>query len=177
MLKTRGKKLWFTIVTVLMLSLVCNAALAYVDYELLSIPVSQQEKSNWCWAACTQMVCKFYGENPSQADIVTFTFGSPVNQGGNINHMGLALANWNVGATGLSGKLTYTEIEGDINSGSPIIVGRNGHAEVIRGFYTDTSNNKYNVYFIDPWDGSYNIVSYPVFSSTWDGGTLWKIWY
>ena len=39
---------------------------------ILSVPQKYQEKSNWCWAACSQAILKYYGTNKTQTQIANY---------------------------------------------------------------------------------------------------------
>lgn len=149
---------------------------AYVGYKLLNINAVQQQQTNWCWAACTQMVCTYLGTYPSQSEIVTFIYGSPVNQGANVNQISSALWHWNITSTPTSNSLGFYTLSSQINNDQPMISGRSGHAQLIRGYYEDTSYGTKNVYFIDPWDASYRILPYSTYSSNWNGGSVYNIY-
>lgn len=143
-----------------------QAAFAYVDYKLLSVPAVKQEKSNWCWATVTQMIAKHLGaSNATQTDIVTYVKGSPVNETGTVYDMQKGLSKYGIKSTPITSTISFASITSEINSGQPIgtvITWKSGggHAHTIRGFYEDTSNSTQNLYYIDPLDASYNIMSY-----------------
>ena len=45
-----------------------------VTHQELNITRSHQQKSEWCWAACTRMVLKSFNKNVSQCEAATFLF-------------------------------------------------------------------------------------------------------
>ncbi|MBP0955590.1 MAG: C39 family peptidase [Oscillospiraceae bacterium] len=49
------------------------------DYYL-NVPLHDQDKTLWCWAACTQMIAEYYGYNKSQTQIVQYTHGNTENE-------------------------------------------------------------------------------------------------
>lgn len=132
--------------------------------------------SNWCWAACTDMVLKYFGAFSSQSQIVVFTYGEVVNKSANVTQISAALANWNVNSIPTASMLAFSTIISQIENNEPMISGRNGHAQLIRGYYQDTSNNIMDVYYIEPWDGTYRLLSYGTYSSTWNGGSVYYIY-
>ena len=40
----------------------------------LNIPSKRQEKTNWCWAACCQMVLQYYGVSKEQTTLAEWVF-------------------------------------------------------------------------------------------------------
>lgn len=61
-----------------------------IDSSLLSVPSSAsggQYLSQWCWAACLEMVFKYYGLNLSQEKIVKETWGGIENFPGQPRHI------------------------------------------------------------------------------------------
>lgn len=155
----RGKRILILCTTCLILA--TFVVPAFATRHVLSVPAYQQEQSNWCWAACDKMVIQYCkGTSPSQSSIVTFVFGSPVNNCASLSQTRSALTNWNVLSSVTSSALSYTEVQNNIISDCPIIAGLavngGGHMNVVRGF--DTSNN--SVLFIDPGDGGYHGQNY-----------------
>jgi ABC-type dipeptide/oligopeptide/nickel transport system permease component len=154
----------FSAVIALML-LHSQVASAYVDYKLLSVSAETQQQSNWCWAAVTDMIAKFFGANSSQTDIVTYVKGSLVNETGTVYDMQKGLSKYRITSTPITTTLGFASVISEINNGQPIGTviawsSGGGHAHVIRGYYEDTSNSTQNLYYIDPLDASYNIMSY-----------------
>jgi len=44
--------------------------------QLLNVPYFRQEQTNWCWAACCEMVFHYYGDaGIRQCDMATAQFG------------------------------------------------------------------------------------------------------
>ncbi|MNW31949.1 hypothetical protein D3C74_88780 [compost metagenome] len=157
-----------------------NIASAYVDYKTLSIPVHEQEMKNWCWAASAQMVIDYFGGNKSQRQIVNYVKGSVIDKPGSNNETIKALNYGGVEGTHKNGKLTFGSIISQINNNQPILAAVNyyrskdnvGHMFVIRGYYEDNSDDSYDVYFIDPADGTRNYRNYDSFADNsvyyWD---------
>ncbi|MDD2300683.1 MAG: C39 family peptidase [Syntrophomonas sp.] len=150
---------------------------AYTSYRLLNVTAQEQDTDSWCWAACTQMVCNYFGEYPSQGDIVTFIYDWPdPDEGGNVYEMSSALGHWGIHSTTTLSSLSFSTIVSQIENGEPMIASRSNHAEVIRGYYQNTEIGLYDVYYIDPWDASYNIFTYETYSSYWNGGSVYYIY-
>ena len=60
-----------------------------------SINKGEQIQSNWCWAACVQMVLNYHGLYVSQIDVVTRIYGSPyINEPADEGKILAALSGW-----------------------------------------------------------------------------------
>ena len=57
------------LICVFSVTIVCNAM-------LFTVSSVTQENTNWCWAACSEVVGRFNGGNVSQSTIVRYIFGS-----------------------------------------------------------------------------------------------------
>lgn len=168
----------FLVTTTLSASFTTQAD-AYIGYKILNIDDRTQETDSWCWATCVQMICCYFGANPSQSDIVTFICGwADPDYGGTRTDMKNALYHYNVKSTiSSSGKLSFGNISSYINSSKPIIALGSGHARVVRGYYEDTSNGTQDVYYIDPlFYNGYFVNTYSNFGSWWDQGYLYNIY-
>lgn len=86
---------------------------SYPQLAYLGIPSSsfnqvyaEQQNSQWCWAACIQMILNYYGVNVSQYDIVRRTYGIDAygrvpNWAGNYDVITANLNNWSVDRNGV----------------------------------------------------------------------------
>ena len=147
----------------LLLSLAAFASSATAG--VLSVGLKQQEHSNWCWAASSQMVFGWFGKSYTQCSLANYSFG--------INYAcGNATFYWNsnanspnsaqaitqvLNAGGVSayrtGALSQSALQSKIDASKPFIIGwywtsGGGHAVVVKGY----SGNY--VYFNDPWPGN-----------------------
>ena len=55
---------------------------------------AHQEKTNWCWAACAEMVLDYQGLNISQEDIVLEGYGNLANQPASCDLMQSVMDGW-----------------------------------------------------------------------------------
>ena len=142
--------------------------------KVLDVPHIRQEKSQWCWVACAQMIIKTYDPNniKTQAELVTELWGSDINKAANrtdiINVVEKQFTNEDTGQKMVEGKyiqnpanMTDNQMRQILDSGSPIIylVGKyknngereSGHFRVIYGY--SMHNDGSCVYFVyDPWN-------------------------
>lgn len=153
---------------VLCLTVVCNASYLRMDNV-------RQEKSNWCWAACSQMVGTWKWGNKTQTDIVRYMFGSSVpNTMASASQTATAAtyasnnnATWSV----KSDSLFLSEVRTQINSRSnPVIAcckyssASGGHMLVVKGV---NSNNA--ILVSDPGTGSSEWVDCDTFTNSYNG--------
>lgn len=122
-----------------------------------SVNYGSQVQSNWCWAACIQMVLNYHGLYVSQMDVVTKIYGSPyVNQPANEQQILAALSGWAPDTRGRYSAINayggYTSVQEIINGLAgkwPLIVGMShpdggvGHAYVLTAIYY---SNQYDMY-------------------------------
>ncbi|MDH5824964.1 papain-like cysteine protease family protein [Luteimonas sp. RD2P54] len=138
----------------------CHAGL---NSQLAFISAKQQRNSQWCWAACIEMVFRYYGYVVPQERIVSETWGSLVNMPG---YPGQILANLNrpwqddfgrrFGVSGDSFTANPITASQDLAGGRPLIIGSMGHAMVLTAvtFDRDSHGNGQVVSAIvrDPWE-------------------------
>ena len=142
--------------------------------RVLDVPHIRQKKSQWCWAACAQMIVKTYDPNniKTQAELVTELWESAKDDAANrtdiINVVEKQFTNEDTGQKTVEGKyisnpenMTDTRMRQILDSGSPIIylAGKyanngkreSGHFRVIYGY--SMHNDGSCVYFVyDPWE-------------------------
>ncbi len=155
---------------VICLVMACNINL-FSQY--LRVPETIQEQDQWCWAATSSCVLKYYGSNIQQCEAAEYTrevanwhnFGNinccvdPL-QGcnywnynyGNLGSIEDILHHWGVYNYGVEGVLGIPMCQVEINSGHPFIIrwgwtGGGGHFLVGHG--VDVNNSM--LYYMDPW--------------------------
>ncbi|RAJ05037.1 papain like cysteine protease AvrRpt2 [Chitinophaga skermanii] len=134
----------------------------------------RQQQSNWCWAACIQMVLNYHGLYVLQSSIVERIFISPfANEPADEQKMLRALSGWAPDANGRysaihaqGGVTTVNEIVTGLSGKWPLIVGLNnpnggvGHAYVLTAIYYSNVYDNYGniigyqpdkVVLRDPW--------------------------
>ncbi len=142
-----------------------------------SVNGGSQIQSNWCWAACIQMVLNYHGLYVSQKDVVTKIYGSPqANRPANETQILNALSGWAADSRGRYSSINayggYTTIQEIINGLSrkwPLIVGLSnprggvGHAYVMTAIYYSKRFDRFGnligfipdkVILRDPWPTS-----------------------
>lgn len=142
----------------------CEAGIDSTVAHVTAAAVGGQHLSQWCWAACIEMVFRHYGLRVPQASIVQQTWGQIVNLPA---QPGQILANLNrpwidangrrfrvFGDTLTANPLTAAQ---DLARDMPLIIGTMGHAMLLTSltYWRDQSGN-INVSAAivrDPWPG------------------------
>ena len=161
----------------LMLTSIAIMVLSYQDAEaatkVLSVSRVKQDKSNWCWAAASEMVGGYKVSGaPTQWQVVELIFGNAYpNVGGSVDNMvsGVQYVSKYTKKAYVSSFSSLPSLQSEINAGKPMIIrmGWNaggGHAIVGAG-YSDSS-----IYAIDPWENTSN--RYYAYTLLKNGGTI-----
>lgn len=150
-----------------------NVQVAYGSY-LAGLPthtlqgvVARQHNSQWCWAACIQMVLNYHDVPVSQEQVVQRIYGRQVNAPAPLGHILSALRGWAVEGDGqrvyvsaTSYSVTSARVVRDLAYRRPLIAGLvddygNGHAVVLTAvqYHVDQSGNAVLDYAVirDPW--------------------------
>ncbi|HEX3018888.1 MAG TPA: C39 family peptidase [Chitinispirillaceae bacterium] len=103
------------------------------SYSLeLNIPSVNQENSEWCWAACSQMALEYYGVNKTQTQICEAVYLLSINQtlplynttnNYGVNYILKTFGEAQIGQTYFTaGTISKEHIFQEINKKSPIIL-------------------------------------------------------
>jgi len=140
-----------------------QACAAGIDSNIIGVTAAQN-MTQWCWAACIEMVFRYYGYRVPQQQIVQETWGAIVNMPGQPNQILMDLNRpWrdiNGQVFGVSGDAYSTNAitaAQDLANDMPLIVGTMGHAMVLTkldylvGQY---GNGEVKIATVrDPWPG------------------------
>lgn len=151
-------------------------ASAYPTTHSINLPSVVQEKSNWCWAACSCAIIEYYGGNVDQEDFVYSVLGNTNNKGVDMPEIQRGLSNYSIGSTYIKDTLTLEQIRvGTYNSRRPIIAGwqyrntssiissRKGHVVVVTGYIDDSNLQERCVIYMDPETGRFHTMDYSDF--------------
>jgi len=149
------------------------------EFEYFAAPQTDghQRQSNWCWAACVQMVLNYRGVPVTQEQVVQRIFAGAVpNVPGQPNQILTALTGWAFTRNGQpvilqSSPFAFdgSEIVRDLAERWPIVVGVNmgnsGHAYVLTAvtYGVDQWNRPIfrSVVLRDPWPGNPSRIEVP----------------
>ncbi|MBS1914157.1 MAG: C39 family peptidase [Bacteroidetes bacterium] len=158
------------------------------EFEYFAAPetAGHQRQSNWCWAACVQMVLNYHGIPVTQEQVVERIFGGAApNVAGQPDQILEALTGWAVTRDGQKVRVSSSsfafdgsEIVRDLAERSPIVVGvrtsqATGHAYVLTAV-TYTVNRANEPIFLtailrDPWPNNQSRIEVPwsTFQRNW----------
>lgn len=126
--------------------------------------IARQRDTNWCWAACTQMVLNYQGVNVTQEEIVERVFGAKENNPAGAKEIVKGASGWYVNGhqinAGYDYPLSPQKLINDLVSKYPLIIGLRmpgqniGHAYVLTGIgFNKNGDAVYpqKVILRDPW--------------------------
>jgi hypothetical protein len=138
---------------------------------ILDVPYARQEQTEWCWAACSEMVARFLGNaTVQQCELANFLHGqtdccqtpgsAACNRPCPVLGVGLVYQHLHINCVSQAGPVNLLVIAQEINARRPVEVGYlwtggGGHVALIRGY---TAQGLLAVH--DPWFGS-GTVTYP----------------
>ncbi|SFM76091.1 papain-like cysteine protease family protein [Marinobacter zhejiangensis] len=152
----------------------CSAPLVYpngyairnctvgIRSDVLRFVAARQKSSQWCWAACIQMMFRVYGYNLPQELLVEQTWGRLVDMPGYpdqilraLNRTYVDLSGRRFTAVGDAVTANVNTAINDLSGNSPLIVGALGHATVLTALsYTESNAGERQVTQAtvrDPW--------------------------
>lgn len=156
MLKADKFRFWVApFILFLMLAMTANALAATLDVDRVT-----QAKTNWCWAASSEMIGTYHNSSSSrtQWDIVKYIKGSSYpNEGGTTSDItkGIKYVSMDT-VTYQSGSVaSWSTHTTQISNGNPIAVWvdwTNGGAHLVVCAGTKTTSGTDYLYIIDPWE-------------------------
>jgi len=118
------------------------------------VPQIFQERTEWCWAACAQMVLQFYGDaSVQQCDLATQLFGEPCcanpdsplcNEPAQVPDLAGVYANRGRNAVLVPGYVPFETLQDEINANRPVELGfvfnnGTGHQVLVCGWNIDAT--------------------------------------
>ena len=137
--------------------------------ERMNYYASAQQATNWCWAACVQMILSAHDVTVSQQEIVATVFGEVVNRPGQLQNIQAVLNTTWVDRRGMTKRVVATPRPGPpqvaeltelLRSETPVIVcyqpddATVGHAVIVTAVITEaTARGAHLVRLVvrDPW--------------------------
>lgn len=109
---------------------------AGIDSNLAFINARRQTESQWCWAACIEMIFSYYGYSISQANIVSSTWGQVVNMPATDNQIMHDLNSYWTDDRGMGFQTISQPVQNgmaaqELAANYPLIVCTQGHAMVL----------------------------------------------
>ncbi|MGB2739156.1 MAG: papain-like cysteine protease family protein [Cognaticolwellia sp.] len=140
----------------------CEAGINSNIANITAASVGGQHMSQWCWAACIEMVFKYYGLHVPQEAIVQQTWGGLVNRPGqpaqilaNLNRRWMDSRGQQFSVSGNAYTANPITAAQDLSEDMPLIIGTMGHAMVLTSlqYYVDQWGNGQvsSAVVRDPW--------------------------
>ena len=166
-------KLLFRFVVSICLAAHAVGAVAASGYRYLNVPEVIQEHSNWCWAAVSVDVLRWYNATPSQCAVAnwalgrrdacgnsTFNWNSGANvtngiYGGGGSIQGI-LSNWGLSSYGNAYALSWNAVVSDVNANRPFVMRfgwYSGGGHFLVGYGYDDRSGTQRVGYMNPWPG------------------------
>ena len=129
--------------------------------------ISTQERDNWCWASCIQMILRYNGIRRQQSEIVAHVYGASYDWTASGNEIAGAFDGWN-GFTvrSFQSKRAQSFIN-ETAAGHPLIVGFAEHAYLLTHiYYKKTSNGllrPFKVIMVNPSTGNEEVLDWNKF--------------
>ena len=147
----------------------CEAGISSAVLQVTAAAVGGQHMNQWCWAACIEMIFRYYGFIVPQERIVRETWGNIHNLPADPNTI---LANLNRSWRDANGRVFYARGDvfsanvvtaaQDLSQDMPLIIGSRGHAMVLTSL----------VYYCAGWNGvSWNVcgINSAIVRDPWPG--------
>ncbi len=132
--------------------------------------VCMQEKDNWCWAACIEMILEYYGIYESQSDIVSYVYGYPFDRTASGNLIAEAFDGWSDFSVRSFNSKTAQSFINEIAAGHPLIIGWDEHAYLLTHiFYKKNvagALSPYKIVMINPSTGDEEVRDWSDFFSS-----------
>jgi hypothetical protein len=148
------------------------------EAKVLSVPKTKQERSNWCWAACSSAILSFFGKQVRQCVIANYGWDvtsccprpAPCNDpnfmygaDGSIQDI---LRHWcATSVPARNGIVSFAVCRREIDAKRPLLIryewpSGDGHFIVLSGYSTGPKGEDKKLFLMDPWTGSYGQFKY-----------------
>lgn len=122
--------------------------------KVIDVPQITQEQTNWCWAACVEMVLRYYGTSAArQCELANELFGrsdccsepsSPdCNKPCKIEDISNFYARRNIQSQFVDENVPFSTLQSEIDADRPVEIlfqykkkQKRGHLVIVRGWYT-----------------------------------------
>lgn len=124
----------------------------YGAAKTLNVTRYQQEKTNWCWAACAKMMGNYLGNGYSQSEICKNVKGNTNNNTASLDEVTSAIKYATGKTVTRSGIIALYTISRSIDNNKPLVIrmqwnSGGGHVVVVSGY------NDAKVRLVDPASG------------------------
>ena len=141
----KGKVLLATLVFIAAIFTAPSPAEAATSYRKLNVPTPSQNKSNWCWAAASYGVMKYFHKKPTTqcAIVAGIRGGRCANVGGNYYDVKALLNRKQLDMSWYPGPLSLGFLKKQIDAGRPLMVSLEwartgtGHLIIVDGYHNN----------------------------------------
>ncbi len=158
--------------------------------QTLGVCQIEQEQNLWCWAACAEMVLRYYDIcHVRQCDFANWLFkqthcctepsSAECNRGCFVHDVSSLYLQWNIRSTFIGGMVPFSVLQAEIDAGRPVEIGflwkEQGiaHVVLISGWHTDGTEEF--VHVNDPNNG-FQFLTYAELQTAYGKGTWSFTW-
>ena len=158
--------------------------------QTLGVCQIEQEQNLWCWAACAEMVLRYYDiGHVRQCDFANWLFkqthcctepsSAECNRGCFVHDISRLYLQWNIRSTFIGGMVPFSVLQAEIDAGRPVEIGflwkEQGiaHVVLISGWHTDGTEEF--VHVNDPNNG-FQFLTYAELQTAYGKGTWSFTW-
>ena len=165
-----------------------------LNEKIINVPQIKQEQSNWCWAACAEMILRYYdGSVIRQCEFANELFGETLcclmpsspdcNRPCRKKDVSRLYSSKHIYSKLVEETIPFSKLRSEINAGCLVEVaylwensGGTGHVVIVRGWRIDGKEEF--VYVNDPGDslGEYRIVAYSELLAAYGKGNWTYTW-
>ena len=162
--------------------------------KIIDVPQIAQEQTNWCWAACIEMVLRYYDKGAvQQCELANELFGrsdccsEPSSPGCNkpceIEEISTLYSHRNIQSQFVDENVSFSTLQSEIDADRPIEIvfyqrkEKRGHLVIVRGWHTTDAEEF--VHVNDPKDNSNDvarIVAYSELLEAYGEGKWMSTW-
>lgn len=170
-----------------------NFGAPFPNAKIINVPQIAQEQSNWCWAACLEMVLHYYGERAVQqcefanelfdrSDCCSEASSPDCNKPCQLEDISNLYQSRNIYSKFVDENVAFSTLQAEIDAGRPVEIvfyekrKTRGHLVIVSG-WSITEMEEF-VYINDPKDsnGSSRIVAYSELLDAYEEGKWFYTW-
>ena len=158
--------------------------------QTLGVCQIEQEQNLWCWAACAEMVLRYYDIcHVRQCDFANWLFkqthccaepsSAECNRGCFVHDVSSLYLQWNIRSKFIGGMVPFSVLQAEIDAGCPVEIGflwkerGTGHVVLVSGWHTDGTEEF--VHVNDPNNG-FQFLTYAELQTAYGKGTWSFTW-
>lgn len=161
--------------------------------KIIDVPQIAQEQTNWCWAACIEMVLRYYGMSAarqcelanelfSRSDCCSEPSNPECNKPCEIEEISTLYSRRNIQSQFVDKNVSFSTLQSEIDADRPVEAAfyqrrkEKGHLVIIRGWYITEAENFVHVNDPKDSDGASRIVAYSELLDAYEEGKWMHTW-